>query len=271
MERHDQRQAVSRSALRRLRLLLPAGDQQPAQLLLARHRPPPSSVGAHQVQQLDRDRKQYNLAATYFLDTGSGSHTFKIGGEMLEGAVVGRSVFAPRRHEQHRARLRQRRVEPGDLRPADRDLRGRQPRRARLPDLEVGARSHERVPQRHVVGRPHDAQPRRALGPLQRLEPRAGSDRRPRVGPRVGAAASTSTKRTSTPGTCSRRAPAWCSTSPATARPCSRATTASTGTTPASASRRTPTRTSPASRRLTAGTIWRLCRLHQRRQPLAAR
>jgi hypothetical protein len=40
-------------------------------------------VGAHQVQQLDRDRKQYNLAATYFLDTGMGSHTFKIGGEML--------------------------------------------------------------------------------------------------------------------------------------------------------------------------------------------
>jgi hypothetical protein len=40
-------------------------------------------VGAHQVQQLDRDRKQYNLAATYFLDTGAGSHTFKVGGEML--------------------------------------------------------------------------------------------------------------------------------------------------------------------------------------------
>jgi hypothetical protein len=40
-------------------------------------------VGAHQVQQLDRDRKQYNLAATYFLDTGVGSHTFKIGAEML--------------------------------------------------------------------------------------------------------------------------------------------------------------------------------------------
>jgi hypothetical protein len=42
------------------------------------------SEGAHQVQQLDRDRKQYNLATTYFLDTGKGSHTFKIGGEMLK-------------------------------------------------------------------------------------------------------------------------------------------------------------------------------------------
>jgi hypothetical protein len=41
------------------------------------------SEGAHQVQQLDRDRKQYNLAATYFLDTGMGNHTFKFGAEML--------------------------------------------------------------------------------------------------------------------------------------------------------------------------------------------
>jgi hypothetical protein len=39
--------------------------------------------GAHQVQQLDRDRKQYNLASTYFLDTAKGSHTFKMGAEML--------------------------------------------------------------------------------------------------------------------------------------------------------------------------------------------
>ncbi|HEX6163582.1 MAG TPA: carboxypeptidase regulatory-like domain-containing protein [Vicinamibacterales bacterium] len=41
-------------------------------------------VGAHQVQQLDRDRKQYNLASTYFLDTAKGSHTFKLGVEMLK-------------------------------------------------------------------------------------------------------------------------------------------------------------------------------------------
>jgi len=40
--------------------------------------------GAHQVQQLDRDRKQYNLAATYFKDTSKGSHTFKMGAEMLK-------------------------------------------------------------------------------------------------------------------------------------------------------------------------------------------
>jgi Carboxypeptidase regulatory-like domain len=41
------------------------------------------SQGAHQKQQLDRDRKQYNVAATYFLDTGKGSHTFKSGIELL--------------------------------------------------------------------------------------------------------------------------------------------------------------------------------------------
>jgi hypothetical protein len=42
------------------------------------------SEGAHQIWQLDRDRKQYNLATTYFLDTGKGSHTFKMGAEMLK-------------------------------------------------------------------------------------------------------------------------------------------------------------------------------------------
>jgi hypothetical protein len=42
------------------------------------------SQGANQIWQLDRDRKQYNVAATYFLDTGKGSHTFKMGGELLK-------------------------------------------------------------------------------------------------------------------------------------------------------------------------------------------
>jgi hypothetical protein len=40
--------------------------------------------GSHQLQQLDRDRKQYNLASTYFLDTAKGSHTFKMGAELLK-------------------------------------------------------------------------------------------------------------------------------------------------------------------------------------------
>ena len=42
------------------------------------------SEGAHQKQQLDRDRKRHNLAATYFLDTAKGSHTLKAGAEMLK-------------------------------------------------------------------------------------------------------------------------------------------------------------------------------------------
>jgi hypothetical protein len=40
-------------------------------------------LGSHQKQQNDRDRKQLTGAATYFLDTTKGSHTFKLGGEML--------------------------------------------------------------------------------------------------------------------------------------------------------------------------------------------
>jgi hypothetical protein len=42
--------------------------------------------GANQIWQLDRDRKQYTGAATYFLDTGKGSHTFKFGAELLKEA-----------------------------------------------------------------------------------------------------------------------------------------------------------------------------------------
>jgi hypothetical protein len=41
-------------------------------------------LGAHRKWQLDRDRKQLTGAATYFLDTGAGSHTIKFGGEILK-------------------------------------------------------------------------------------------------------------------------------------------------------------------------------------------
>jgi hypothetical protein len=40
--------------------------------------------GSHQKNQNDRDRKQLTGAATYFLDTAKGSHTLKIGAEMLK-------------------------------------------------------------------------------------------------------------------------------------------------------------------------------------------
>ncbi len=41
-------------------------------------------TGSHQKNQNDRDRKQITGAATYFLDTTKGSHTFKFGGEVLK-------------------------------------------------------------------------------------------------------------------------------------------------------------------------------------------
>jgi hypothetical protein len=41
-------------------------------------------TGTERRWQIDRDRKQWTGAATYFLDTGIGSHTFKFGGELLK-------------------------------------------------------------------------------------------------------------------------------------------------------------------------------------------
>jgi hypothetical protein len=40
--------------------------------------------GSHMKNQNDRDRKQLTGAATYFLDTNKGSHTLKVGGELLK-------------------------------------------------------------------------------------------------------------------------------------------------------------------------------------------
>jgi Carboxypeptidase regulatory-like domain len=40
--------------------------------------------GSPQRQQNDRDRKQFTAAATYFVDTTKGSHTLKVGGELLK-------------------------------------------------------------------------------------------------------------------------------------------------------------------------------------------
>jgi Carboxypeptidase regulatory-like domain len=52
-------------------------------------------TGASSESQNDRDRKQLTGAATYFLDSGFGSHTFKFGGEMyLESQWGGRTQNA---------------------------------------------------------------------------------------------------------------------------------------------------------------------------------
>jgi hypothetical protein len=41
-------------------------------------------LGGERRWQLDRERNQYTGAATYFLDSGRGSHTIKVGGELLK-------------------------------------------------------------------------------------------------------------------------------------------------------------------------------------------
>ena len=252
MEQHRQRQAVSRSALRRLRLLLPADHQQHRQLLLARHRPPGARKARTRSSSSIAIASSTPGAATYFLDTAKGSHTFKMGARVAEGAVVGRLRCAAAAATSSTSTTTASST-PGDLRLPDRDRR-RLAERARLPDLAGGARSDRRVHERHVGGRPSDDQRRRPLRSLQGLAAGAGAARRRTQSvPVVVPAARRSPRPTSSPGTSSRRASAWSTTCPATARPCSRPTTASTGTTRASRSAATPTRTPPTSRRPTPG------------------
>ena len=73
-----------------------------------------------------------------------GSHTLKFGGEMLQGAGLGRLRAAVRR--QHRSPVRQRRLEHGGVHAADGHAGG-QPRSdndERQPDVAVGARTSAR-------------------------------------------------------------------------------------------------------------------------------
>ena len=125
-------------------------------------------TGAHARSQTDRDRKQATGALTYFLDTKRGSHTFKIGGEIyLETQWGGREE----RRRQHRAHLRQRQPEPGDLRHSDGASR-RQPARQRQrqsPGREQ-ARSAGPLRQRHVGDGPRHVEPGRSMGSLSRLD-----------------------------------------------------------------------------------------------------
>ena len=82
------------------------------------------SEGAHQKQQLDRDRKQYNRAATYFLDTARAATPSRWAASCSRssrGKASSRAAAAAATS----SRLHQQHVEPGDLRPADGDVRGR--------------------------------------------------------------------------------------------------------------------------------------------------
>ena len=227
------------------------------------------SEGAHQAQQLDRDRKQWTAAATYFLDTGAGSHTLKMGGELLkEQSWEG---FTSRRGgtsniEQMYANGVSTQVIFGI--PTARERQ--QLERAQRSAVARRARTRRLVRQRHMGGRPLDDQPRRALRPLPRLAARTGAARRD------GRAASPSPARRSPqndlytsnlvgaaprlrlrPGR-QRQDRDQGELRVLLAQPRRRA------------SRRTPTRTSPASRHLQLERSGGVRRLHRRRQAVAA-
>ena len=125
VERHGHRQAVRRSALRRLRLLLPADGQHRRAVLLARHRPQRA------------DRRPAALAA------GPRPQADHRGGHLLPRHRQGQPHLQGRRRDpardrlgrlraavrrQHRSPVRQRRLEHGGVHAADGD-RSRQARR----------------------------------------------------------------------------------------------------------------------------------------------
>ena len=163
VERHAEQEHVRRSALRRLRLLLPAHSPTATRTAfeIVRHRA---------VDDADRRATRRNRptgsagrltgSVTYFKDGWGGSHNFKVGGEMLlETGWYGYTQVASgnvrenvqQRHAAHRDPLR-----------ADGDAR-RQPRRRpeRQPAERRQAQHLRRVHHRPVVGRPRDVQPRR--------------------------------------------------------------------------------------------------------------
>ena len=209
VERHGQRQAVSRSALRRLRLLLPADHQQRRQLLLARHRPRWCSKARTRSSSSIATASSSPARPPTSSTPRKGSHTFKIGGEMLQGAVGGKASSSGGggniEHIYNNGVL-----EPGDLRLPDGDRASVGSPRQRTTCLTSTAALDVfgAVPQRHVGGRPADGQRRRALRPLQRLAAGAGAARARTVGPVAVAGADVRRDATSTPGTRSRRASA---------------------------------------------------------------
>ena len=130
VERHAQRQALRRGPLRRLRLLRSAPLANSDEEYFWRDSGRLLLTGAHAQSQTDRDRKQFTGAATYFLDTKSGSHTIKFGGEIYRETQWGGR--AAERRRQHRAHLLQRRLELGGVRRADGRSRSAAARRATM-------------------------------------------------------------------------------------------------------------------------------------------
>ena len=146
------------------------------------------SEGAHQKQQLDRDRKQYTGAATYFLDTAKGSHTFKFGAELLK--------------EQSWEGFESRRGGTSDIEQiysngvSTQVIFGLPTATCAVGTLAAhdcltsqrGARSDRRVRDRHLGDWQDDGQRRRPLRHVQGLAPGAGADWRRAPVPRSVAA-----------------------------------------------------------------------------------
>ena len=125
-------------------------------------------LGSHMKNQNDRDRKQWTGAATYFLDTAKGSHTLKVGAEILKelqwfGVLQGvggdiEHVYNNGAANQVIFRL-----------PTATQVGGLEGQRRRPPHDAQRARPELPVRQRHLVGRAPDAERRLALGLLQGL------------------------------------------------------------------------------------------------------
>ena len=107
-------------------------------------------TGSHQKNQNDRDRKQWNFASHLLPRQRQGQPHVQDGRRDAEGAAVVRRAAG--RGRQHRARLQQRRVQPGDLpHPDGHAGRRAEGQRQRSPDDRKRARSVLGVPQRYVV------------------------------------------------------------------------------------------------------------------------
>ena len=140
----------------------------------SRHRLNPTTSGATPARRAARrpaavaagSRPQaVTSAATYFLDTTKGSHTFKFGGETAGGDRVGRLRAAVRR--QHRTPTTPTASQP------DRDFTCQRPRRSagsararRRPDGIVGARKSFALVRQRYVGLGRSRSTRAALRPL---------------------------------------------------------------------------------------------------------
>ena len=142
-------------------------------------------TGENTRSQTDRDRKQLTGAMTYFLDTKRGSHTFKFGGEIYKETQWGgrqQNVGGNIEHIYVNGVSSQvvfgipTALHIGSLRDNDNG------------NLLVSTSSipQDAIPERHLVARPADVQPRRALGPLHRTHARAAAARlRDRPGQRA--------------------------------------------------------------------------------------